>query len=94
MRKSDANEDAFREAVNGLVSLDERVPGICSWWVAVDAGKEGFWDAALVADFEDSVALANYNDHPEHVAVATVISGVSEFAVFDSEIADVNQERG
>ncbi len=87
-KKAEASKEEFQTAVEGLAPLDKRIPDIASWWVSVDVGRDGLWDAVLAADFKDASALAIYNDHPEHVAVATVIAGVSEFAVFDAEIND------
>ena len=45
---------------------------------------EGLWDGALIADFPDIATLRQYEVHPEHVAAATAVAVVSDFAVFDS----------
>lgn len=83
-RKADASEVDFAHALAHLQTLDERMDEMQSWWLEVNPGGEGMWDAALVADFADAEALRRYEGHPEHVAAGTAVAAVSEFAVFDS----------
>lgn len=84
-KKPEADVEAFVSAIGGLEVLDRTMTEMSLWWVSCNAGVDGRWDAALVADFVDEVALRGYENHPDHVAAATVVAGVSEFAVFDSK---------
>lgn len=81
-----ADQEEFVEAVSALALLDQVIPQITSWWLSVDPGREGQWDAALIASFDDEASMKAYEDHPEHVRVATRIGGVSNFAIYDTEI--------
>ena len=83
-RKIDAEPQDFQNALANLQTLNQRMPGLESWWVAINAGRDGLWDAALVADFPDEKALRAYEEHPQHVEAGTAVAAVSEFAVFDS----------
>ena len=83
-RKPDADVDAFISAIAGLEVLDQSMTEMDTWWVSSNVGVPGMWDAALVADFADADAVHRYENHPDHVAAATVVGGVAEFAVFDS----------
>ena len=83
-KKPEASEAEFRSAIAGLEVLDQKMSEMSTWWVACHPGGEGMWDAALVADFADTAACKAYEVHPEHVAAATVVGGVAEFAVFDT----------
>lgn len=83
-KKMDADPEAFGAALAALKTLDQRMTGMTSWWLEMNPGPEGMWDAALIADFPDTTALRAYEGHPEHVAAGTAVAQVSEFAVFDS----------
>lgn len=83
-RKPEASEADFRAAIAGLEVLDQKMSEMDTWWVACNPGAEGMWDAALVADFADVATCKAYEVHPEHVAAATAVGAVSEFAVFDT----------
>lgn len=84
-KKSEAEAEAFASALANLSSLDQRMSEMSTWWLQVNPGPEGMWDAALIADFSDAEALRRYENHPEHVAAGTAVAAVSEFAVFDSK---------
>jgi chitodextrinase len=84
-KKAEADPAVFEAAIGGLVVLDQKMTEMTTWWVSVNQGAEGMWDAALVADFVDVEALRRYEQHPSHVEAATAVGEVSEFAVFDSK---------
>jgi hypothetical protein len=83
-KKTEAGQEDFAKALEGLAELDESVHGASMWWVSVNPGNEDLWHAALVADFESADKLSSYNSHPDHVAVGGQIAKFSDFAVFDS----------
>ena len=83
-KKSDAQAQDFAAALAALQTLDQRMSGMTSWWLEINPGPEGMWDAALIADFPSVDALLAYEGHPEHVAAGTAVAAVSDFAVFDS----------
>lgn len=83
-RKDGADLDAFTSALQGLSKLNADIPDIDMWWVAVAPNSTDSWDAALVADFPDAEAMEGFDNHPAHVKVATAISAVSDFAVFNT----------
>ena len=83
-RKADASNVEFMNALGNLRTLDERMDLMQSWWLEVNPGGEGMWDGALVADFPDVETLRRYENHSEHVAAATAVAAVADFAVFDS----------
>ncbi len=82
--KPDADPKEFAAALARLKTLDERMSVMNTWWLEVNPGPDGMWDAALIADFTDIETLRRYESHPEHVEAATAVAGVSEFAIFDS----------
>jgi hypothetical protein len=82
-RKAEADPQQFQAALANLQTLDQRMPGLDSWWLEINAGRDGLWDAALVADFPDEAALRAYEQHPMHVEAGGAVAAVSEFAVFD-----------
>ena len=83
-RKVDSDIPEFTAALAKLKTLDQRMSGMTTWWLQMNIGNEGMWDAALVADFDDLDALRAYESDQEHVKAATSVAAVSEFAVFDS----------
>ena len=83
-RKDGASEADFAAALAGLQTLDQRMDEMQTWWLEVNPGAEGMWDAALIADFADVASLRRYEGHPEHVAAGGAVAAVSDFAVFDS----------
>ena len=83
-KKSEASQNDFVEALKDLETLNSHVTEMASWYVSVNPGNQGLWDAVLIADFEDSEKLSTYNNHPKHVEVGAAIAGFSDFAVFDS----------
>ncbi len=67
-----------RDLAQQLNELFGKIPGL----LAVSAGPnsvplEGNWDLALVADLADEEALAAYQAHPDHQAVAKVIKAAA-----------------
>jgi len=83
-RKADARPEDFASALAGLQSLDQRMSEMTSWWLEVNPGGDGMWDAALIADFPDTATQRRYEGHDEHVKAGTAVAAVSDFAVFDS----------
>ncbi len=58
----------------GLVGLLGQIPGLRDVVARPDTlFLDGNWDLVLVADFDDEEALAAYQTHPQHVAIATRI---------------------
>lgn len=85
-KKPDADLQEFTTALSNLSTLDQRMSGMSTWWLEINPGPDGMWDAGLVADFADIDTLRGYESHPEHVAAATAVAAVSDFAVFDSAV--------
>ena len=83
-KKSDADAAEFASALANLQTLDQRMTGMTSWWLEINAGTDGMWDAALIADFPSVDALRAYEQHDEHVKAGTAVAAVSDFAVFDT----------
>lgn len=81
--KPEAEEADFVAALRDLQTLDQRMSGMTSWWVDIHPNREGMWDAVLVADFESPEVVSEYEVHPEHARVASVIGQLSDFAIFD-----------
>ncbi len=82
--KPDADTQEFAAALVHLKTLNERMSEMSTWWLEVNLGPEGMWDAALIADFADVETLRRYENHPQHVEAATAVAGISDFAIFDS----------
>lgn len=58
----------FKALLDGCVAL---VPGITRFEVGIrSAGLEASADVVLVSAFADAAALAAYQGHPQHLAVA------------------------
>lgn len=83
--KADADAAEFVASLETLQTLDERILEMKTWSLEICVGREGLWDACLIADFDDFEALHRYENHPEHVAAGGAVAAVSDFAVFDSE---------
>lgn len=84
-KKDGADAAAFEAAVAGLAELDEHIAVIDGWWVQSNQGREGMWDAAIVGDFADAAAIRAYEEHERHVAAATAMVALADYAVFDSK---------
>ena len=55
-------------ALEGIRSLPDLIPEVRELAVGPDAGlREGNFDLAVVADFDDEAAYAIYAAHPAHV---------------------------
>jgi hypothetical protein len=88
-------EDAAQRAedaagiVERLGSLRGAIPGMSSLEVGVDVGDtDGNWHVMLVTLHESRDALAGYQSHPAHVAVAAAIRPlVARRASVDAEVA-------
>ncbi len=75
------------EIVARLQALRSVIGGIESLSVGVDTIGGSNWDVALAVDFADREALAAYQDHPEHRAVAAyVVPLVAGRAAVDFEL--------
>jgi len=85
-KKPEAGIDDLAGALADLKTLDSRMSHMSSWWVDIAPGRDGFWDAVLLAEFPDAATVDAYNSHPEHHAVASRIGSLAEVAIFDSTI--------
>ena len=75
-RGKEANAQRMKEALEALPS---KIPEILRLEVGLDIkGKDGSYDIVLIVDLEDERALATYQEHPDHVKVAQMISGLRE----------------
>ena len=72
----------------GLEGLRGQIEGMSAIDVGVNVLNPGAnWDVVLVADYDDEAALAAYQVHPAHVAVAGYIkSVVAERSCVDFEL--------
>ena len=63
------------------------VPGLVSVTLGVDSGdSESNWDLSLLSVHESHAALAEYQSHPDHVAIGTWFKAfVESRAAVDSE---------
>jgi stress responsive alpha/beta barrel protein len=60
-----------------LEALNGRIPGLRLLEVGLDFSRTpDSSDLALYSEFDDADALAAYQRHPEHVAVATFVQGL------------------
>ncbi len=67
--KEDAPEDAARFLEEGLFQLAQTITEISAYEYGPDLGlREGNFDFAVVADFENSEAFKAYAVHPDHQA--------------------------
>ena len=67
--KDDAPEGTFESLSEGLSEMTKRIPGISKYRYGRDLGlREGNFDFAVVADFEDEDAFTAYANHPDHQA--------------------------
>ena len=78
---------AIRDA---LLNLKGRIPGLLHLDVGFDySEKESAGDVVLVTDFESREALANYQHHPEHVNVGSVVRPrVCDRRMIDYELSE------
>ncbi len=81
----EVNARRIKERIEGLRG---RIPGVRRLEVGIDVERsDAAWDLALYSEFDDAAALADYQKHPEHVAVAAFIGKVRETrAVVDYEV--------
>jgi hypothetical protein len=67
--KKDAPSDASQSLEEGLLQLAQTISEMASYDYGTDLGlREGNFDFAVVADFEDKEAFARYVNHPDHQA--------------------------
>ncbi len=70
----DTSDAAIDAAVAGLLALRDTVPSVRALSCGRDAGlAEGNAGLALVVDTDDEAGWRAYQDHPEHVRVATTL---------------------
>ena len=81
-------EENAREMKARIEALAGRIPGLVSIEVGIDFSRtDSSADVALYSELEDRAALARYQDHPEHVAVAGFVREVtSQRTVVDYEV--------
>jgi hypothetical protein len=79
--KDRSGEDAARVR-ELLLSMKGKIPGLQSVEAGLDYSRETrSFDVALITRHDDRAALAAYQVHPEHVAVAKVIAELREQSV-------------
>ncbi len=67
--REDAPRDAAQQLEEGLFQLAQTIPTIAAYEYGADLGlREGNFDFAVVADFDDAAAFRSYVDHPDHQA--------------------------
>jgi hypothetical protein len=77
--KPEVSEEQRREHVARLRALEGCIPEIRSFAVGADVlGLPRSYHTGLVATFDDRAALAAYDAHPDHQAVAQFGRTVSE----------------
>ncbi len=75
--KVDADRSSVVQAIEALEAL--RTPGMHGIRCGLDAGlKEGNWDLAVVADFEDADAYREYDRDDEHNRIRQRLSTLVE----------------
>jgi hypothetical protein len=67
--EADAPAETTKSFEDGLFQLAQTIPDISAYSFGPDLGlREGNFDFAVVADFEDRDAFARYVAHPDHQA--------------------------
>ena len=67
--KDDAPEGTFELLSEGLSRLAQSISEISAYSYGRDLGlRDGNYDFAVVADFEDAEAFTGYAKHPDHQA--------------------------
>lgn len=67
--KPDAPEETPASLAAELSQLPGKVPSISAYAYGADLGlREGNYDFAVIADFENEADFRTYVDHPDHVA--------------------------
>ncbi len=67
--KDDAPEGTLERLSEGLSRLSRSISGISTYRYGRDLGlREGNFDFAVVADFENAETFASYVKHPDHQA--------------------------
>ena len=67
--KPDAPEDAAKHLEEGLFLIAQTIREIAAYTYGPDLGlREGNYDFAVVADFENESDFRAYVDHPDHQA--------------------------
>ena len=66
----EATTEQIDSVVAGLRGLPERIPEIRRYDVGTDLElREGTFDLAIAAEFDDENGWRTYVDHPDHLAV-------------------------
>ena len=66
----EATSDQISSVVDGLRGLPAVIPEVRRYDIGTDLGlREGTYDLAIVAEFDDADGWRAYAGHPEHVAV-------------------------
>jgi hypothetical protein len=70
--RPDTTAEQRQAALDGLHALPGQIPEIREYHVGADLGlRDGNFDLAVVALFDDEAGWRTYLDHPAHVAVAS-----------------------
>lgn len=65
-----ATPEQVNSIIDGLGRLPGRIPELRSYTLGQDLGlREGNFDLAIVAEFDDEAGWRAYAGHPDHVAV-------------------------
>jgi hypothetical protein len=74
-----SKEENARKVKRQIESLRGKIPGMIHIEVGLDFERsDAAWDLAILGEFIDRQALAEYQNHPEHLAVADFIKNVRE----------------
>ena len=69
-------EENMRKFLAGLQALDGVIPEILRMEIGVNCKDGNNFDACLIADFEDLIALERYKHDPRHVAVSQLCKSI------------------
>lgn len=87
--REDAPPGTQQALEDGLFLLAQTIESISAYHYGPDLGlRQGNFDFAVVADFEDETAFQSYADHPAHVAFLKeqVAPAITERAALQFEI--------
>ncbi len=72
---AEAKERKLVELKEIMLSFKERIPGVLSLSVGLNANPKESWDLVLECEFESMKTLESYVNHPIHVAFGRDIMG-------------------